>query len=81
MISFLFFVVPKDLLRAQASQHGCISNRQVSTENYRNEDLETRWQRHLLTFFRKKITVEEKAFISALRNTFSSIVTHPFFVN
>ena len=41
---FLFFVVPKDLLRAQASQHGCISNRQVSTENYQNEDLETRWQ-------------------------------------
>ena len=36
---------------------------------------------YLLTFFRNKITVEEKAFISALRNPFSSIVTHPFFVN
>ena len=78
---FLFFVVPKDLFRAQTSQHGCISNRQVSTENYQNEDLETRWQWCLLTFFRNKLTVQEKAFISALRNTFSSVVTHPFFVN
>ena len=34
-----------------------------------------------LNIFRNKITVEEKAFISALRNIFLSIVTHPFFVN
>ena len=82
ILFFSFFVVvPKDLLRAQASQYGCISNRQVSTENYRNEDLETRWQWYLLTCFWNKITVEEKAFISAPRNPFLSIVMHPFFVN
>ena len=31
---------------------------------------------YLLTFFRNNLSVEEKALISALRNPFSSIVTH-----
>ena len=64
LFSFYFFVVPKDLLCAQASQHGCISNRQVSTENYRNEDLETRWQWYLLTFFSKQNNRWKESFCS-----------------
>ena len=78
ILFFSFFVVvPKDLLRAQVSQYGCISNRQISTENYRNEDLETRWQWYLLTCFWNKITVEEKAFICAPRNPFYQLLRIP----